>query len=341
MPISMTSPPSLIAFDMDGVLIDVSPSYREATRQASRLFFSGAHGWHLLPDPFFSLAELADIKQSGGLNNDWDVTYRVIQLLCQRITRKQTPIDTDSPWKSYQNTLATWDVTPLARFLTSTRHPLTRLLSENEGLNTVDAFVAGNYQGDVGSGNIIKQIFQEIYLGSDLFYNTYGFSPALYMGNGLNQQESPIIDPVSIQQLARENVLAIATGRPAAEAECGLEMFGLKKYFPIVLTLDDCQKAEQNQVKNKRKSVSLSKPNPFMLDAIANLLVELPETRYYVGDMPDDMLAASRSQAKFIGIGFTASVQDKTGLEEKLRANGASKVFDTAAALLQFLSAPD
>ena len=61
---------SLIVFDMDGVLIDVSGSYRETVRKTARLFFTGARGFDKLPDPLFSLKDLAKIKQSGGLNND-------------------------------------------------------------------------------------------------------------------------------------------------------------------------------------------------------------------------------------------------------------------------------
>ncbi|MCL5807999.1 MAG: hypothetical protein M1418_05570 [Deltaproteobacteria bacterium] len=43
--------PKLIVFDMDGVLIDVSGSYRETVRKAARLFFAGAKGFESLPDP--------------------------------------------------------------------------------------------------------------------------------------------------------------------------------------------------------------------------------------------------------------------------------------------------
>ena len=44
---------SLIVFDMDGVLIDVSESYRDTIRQTARLFFKGARAWEKLPDPLF------------------------------------------------------------------------------------------------------------------------------------------------------------------------------------------------------------------------------------------------------------------------------------------------
>ncbi|RUA02623.1 MAG: hypothetical protein DSY89_02535, partial [Deltaproteobacteria bacterium] len=208
---------------MDGVLVDVSRSYREATRRACRLFFTGARGWQDLPDPLFSLAELTKIKQSGGLNNDWDVTCRVIELLCQRVTNPRTAHPGGLPgagisWKIYQTALSGWDVTPLTRFLNSTQYPLTELLAQSAGDDAADTFVAAACQKDVGNGNIIKQIFQEIYLGPTLFLDTYGFPPALHIDKGLNTQEKPLIEPSAIGRLAERNILAVATGRPGSEA---------------------------------------------------------------------------------------------------------------------------
>ena len=72
---------NLIVFDMDGVIVDVSGSYREAVRKTARLFLKGIGFENALPDPLFSLADLAGVKQAGGLNNDWELTYHVLNLL--------------------------------------------------------------------------------------------------------------------------------------------------------------------------------------------------------------------------------------------------------------------
>ena len=74
-------PKKLIVFDMDGVLIDVSNSYRDTVRQTAGLFFSLARHAERLPEPLFDLQDLAEVKQSGGLNNDWDLSFQVISLL--------------------------------------------------------------------------------------------------------------------------------------------------------------------------------------------------------------------------------------------------------------------
>ncbi|MEA3232425.1 MAG: HAD hydrolase-like protein [Thermodesulfobacteriota bacterium] len=333
---STLKPSSLIVFDMDGVIIDVSKSYRETVRQTARRFFTGATDWDDLPDPLFSLTELAAVKETGGLNNDWDLTCQVIRLLCRRVRTNQPPVYTGDSWEYYRKTISTWDVTPLADFLKSVDQPLTMLLAEKAEID--NDFIAKIYQGDVGSGNIIKQIFQEIYLGETLFAETYGFPPSLHKDIGLNILEKLIIEQQLIGKLAERNLLAIATGRPRAEALYPLNVFGLKTYFTLVIALDDCLAAEQKRFERDGKKQSLSKPDPFMLNTITDKIGRLPAKRYYVGDMPDDMIAALRAREKFTGIGFTASAPDKTGLEEKLRAAGAAQVFGTTASLLAFFS---
>ena len=64
----------VIVFDMDGVLIDVSRSYRDTVRQTAKLFLKNAPLSKKLPEPLFPLTDLAAVKQSGGLNNDWDLS---------------------------------------------------------------------------------------------------------------------------------------------------------------------------------------------------------------------------------------------------------------------------
>ncbi|MFH1306558.1 MAG: histidinol-phosphate transaminase [Candidatus Micrarchaeota archaeon] len=59
----------LLIFDMDGVLVDVSNSYRKAIQQTV-LFFCKKE-----PTP----DEIQQYKQRGGLNSDWDLTEEIIK----------------------------------------------------------------------------------------------------------------------------------------------------------------------------------------------------------------------------------------------------------------------
>ena len=117
---------NLIVFDMDGVIVDVSESYRDTVRQTARLFLTGAPGWDRLPDPLFTLQDLATVKQSGGLNNDWELTYHVLDLLMTQVSVPGLPDETD-PWLLHDQTLKGCNLVRLIDFLTSHGSPLDHL----------------------------------------------------------------------------------------------------------------------------------------------------------------------------------------------------------------------
>lgn len=57
-----------IIFDLDGVLVDVSKSYREAIRQTAGYFLNRE----------VSIGEVNQIKNKAGMNNDWEATYKLL-----------------------------------------------------------------------------------------------------------------------------------------------------------------------------------------------------------------------------------------------------------------------
>jgi len=315
----------LIVFDMDGVLIDVSRSYRETVRQTARLFFKLARSSEKLPEPLFPLADLAAVKQSGGLNNDWDLSCLVINLLFN-VIEKPPVYEHKDPWDRYQETISQCHVADLAEFLKSSPTPLSALLRKVG--KTQNAFIHGLYTGDVGGGNIIKQIFQEVYLGKDLFKSTYGLTPQFYLDEGFNLREQLLIDKQFLEELAANHIVAIATGRPRAEADYPLDHFGIRKYFASVMALEDCLEEEARLMKTEAKTVSLSKPDPFMLDAIAEDHKDLFAESYYIGDMPDDMIAAKKSAGGYKAVGMIMSAPDKKSLTNELKRAGADTIME-------------
>lgn len=318
-------PKKLIVFDMDGVLIDVSNSYRDTVRQTAALFFSLAGHAQDLPQALFDLADLAEVKQSGSLNNDWDLSCLVISLLFT-VLEKTTICESTDTWSHYRNNISRFDVGPLVDYLKSTGSPLQTLL-ERHG-KKIEPFIARFYQGDVGSGNIIKQIFQEVYLGEKLFISTYERRPEMYRGDGYILREKVLIDQAILRELSQQHVLAIATGRPQAEAHYPLEHFKLKDYFRTIYSLDDCIREEQRILKESGRKVSLGKPHPYMLDAIAASIADEVDGHYYIGDMPDDMQAAKNSRTGFKGIGMLLSAPEKEVLRKNLASAGADYIVE-------------
>jgi phosphoglycolate phosphatase-like HAD superfamily hydrolase len=322
--------PKLIAFDMDGVLIDVSRSYRETVRKTARLFFAGAKGFERLPDPLFPLTDLASLKQTGGLNNDWDLTALTLHLLFAPVKRHAASSSAEDV-STYEETIRNCDVSDLALFLKTAARPLTELLERHGRRN--EPFAARCYREDVGTGNVIKQIFQEIYLGPSLFRKHYGQEPGFWTEEGLIHRETLLIDPALLADLARNHILAIATGRPRAEADFPLDLFNLRKYFQLVITLDDSIMEEDRIFRETGTRVSLKKPDPYMLDRIPGLIGRPFNGSYYLGDMPDDMQAARASKTGCRGVGVTVSSAEPEVLRRDLLQAGAARIIDNYAVL--------
>jgi len=323
----------LIVFDLDGVIADVSRSYRDTVRKTARLFFRPAPRWAELPSPLFPLSDLARLKQGGNLNNDWDLSCRVIELLMNRLDSPPHYPEsrTEDLWERFRDAMRRCDLEPLIRHLRASSQPLSDLLLQAGPRE--NPFVRLLYRGDVGSGNLIKQIFQEVYLGPELFTRTYGSPPRMYSGPGYIEREELLAPPELLGELAGRHVLAIATGRPADEARYLLSRFSLEPFFRKVVTLDDCLREQQRILVREGRKVSLSKPDPFMLDAIAGELIAEVSGCFYVGDLPDDVDAARRSRYGFRSVGLLQAAPDREALRADLERAGADYVIEDFAAL--------
>jgi len=322
--------PKLIVFDMDGVLIDVSGSYRETVRKTARLFFDGAKGFEKMPDPLFPLADLARLKQTGGLNNDWDLTSQVIHLFFALLKAPAAPaLSDDSSY--HEEKIQGYDVSGIADFLKSSPSPLMDLW--NRYGKRKEPFVAACFQGDVLTGNRIKRIFQEIYLGQPLFKVHYGQEPRFYQGEGLIRRENLLMVKAILEDLAHNHILAVATGRPRAEADFPLDRFEMRKYFQLVITLDDCTREEERILAERGERISLKKPDPYILDLIPRLIGKEFSECYYLGDMPDDMQAARSSKTGYRGVGVILSSAEPENLRRELLQAGADHIIEDYAAL--------
>jgi phosphoglycolate phosphatase-like HAD superfamily hydrolase len=327
----------LIAFDMDGVLADVSRSYRAVVHETARRFFRPAQRWAELPPRLFSFRELARLKQRGGLNNDWDLTYRVLDLLMRplgplpagALPAGPAPAGRLEPWERFRRAMGRLELGPLLAFLSRSREPLSEL--ERRPGRRQNSFVRSLCRGEVGKGNLVKQIFQEVYLGAERFTATYGIPPRAYRGKGFMDRERLLAPPGLLRRLASRHRLGIATGRPEAEARYFLARFDLQALFALVLTLEDYRREEARIYRSEGRRVRRGKPHPFLLDELARRLGCGPAPgargrvagKCYVGDMPDDMRAALRSESGFLPIGLVQAAPDRAAARQRLLEAGA------------------
>ncbi len=168
--------------------------------------------------------------------------------------------------------------------------------------------------GSILKGNLVERIFQELYLGQSLFEQIYNTPAVVVQTPGLINNETLMIDPAILKILSQQFDLGIATGRPKAEANYSLEKLGIQKYFKSLVTHDDIVAANAQ-----------GKPDPWSLLEVARQIQPTPTYCAYIGDMPDDILAAKTANEthSFMAIGSLATTDNKQTLRQHFEKNRA------------------
>ena len=73
-----------VVFDMDGVLVDVSKSYRQAIKLTAQYVLQNKYGLQIS----ITDRDIEAMKSIPGFNNDWDLSFALIKLLSKDISRK-------------------------------------------------------------------------------------------------------------------------------------------------------------------------------------------------------------------------------------------------------------
>ncbi|WP_254861689.1 TIGR01548 family HAD-type hydrolase [Halovivax gelatinilyticus] len=261
-----------VVLDVDGVLVDVADSYRRAVVET----VERCHG-RTVPR-----AHLQAFKDAGGFNNDWELTYAVALYVLASAEGYDASIE------SFTDEIA----------------------AQGGGLDAAIAVVkdgvgARAYRRIEGRWDReqLRDVFQALYLGTDLYRAIEGGEPAIppepeltavepesaSVGDGTREVETDLPgfvhdEPILLtsetrERLAERFALGILTGRPEAEAEIALGRVGLGE-IPTAhrFTMDDWDEG---------------KPHPYALTTLAERLDA--ETVVFVGDTLDDVRTATNA----------------------------------------------
>ena len=263
-----------VIFDIDNVLIDTRHSYLDAIRNTVELYLT--HG----PVPFFSRSVTAKFpglltpedvdhfKLLGGFNDDWDCCYGLLVYLLSLPANKRT-IETLKKTVNIEKFAKTIKERPLR----------------------VSGITALFGRPTTVTIEKVARIFQEIYLGKELFPRLTQNRMRYWKKRGLIHREKLVFKKVVLEKMKSHGLkLGIATGRSLYEAMHALKAFGIAELFDAMTTMDDVKKEE------REKKESLRKPHPFSLLKTAHAM-GAKKRFLYVGDLPDDVLSANRAKA--------------------------------------------
>ncbi len=319
-----------LIFDMDGVLVDVSRSYRAAIIRTVDIFFSQGMRLPAADDtPLLTPNDVSLLKNAGGFNNDWDLTAAFITYFLDLLP--PLSVSTLPLHRRIATLLAYLQIVsrgkpPLTMGELRARKDIPALAEKvslaGGGLSALETVLAGNNRhlvfgrGSLKKENLIQRIFQEVYLGETLFAEIYGETPTVVRQPGVIRHETALIRTETLAALAQKMPLGIATGRPRAEAEYTLTRLNIDRHFQAMLTHDDIFAAGAR-----------GKPDPWILQETAKRLYPAPAHPAYIGDTPDDIRAAKA--AGFIAIGVLATATDPAALRAQFESLGADAVIES------------
>ncbi|MFB6189627.1 MAG: TIGR01548 family HAD-type hydrolase [Halapricum sp.] len=282
-----------VVLDVDGVLVDVAESYRRAIVESVERVYG-----ETIAQP-----AIQQFKDAGGFNNDWELTYAIA--LYVLAGREGFPLSIET---------FTHRIAESGGGLGAARSVVDDELDPAQRERVLDAW----------DRERLRDVFQQLYLGTDLYRDLEGGSPELST-HGYIHDEPVLLDADTRDALVERFEIGVLTGRPAAEAEIALDRVGLDVPAEHRFTMDDWE---------------AGKPDPSALVTLADRLGG--ETIVFVGDTLDDVRTATNAAAAdpdrtYHGIGvLTGGLTGEAG-REKYEHEGASAVIDSVADLPDLL----
>jgi HAD superfamily phosphatase len=246
-----------IFFDVDGVLIDTSDSFRATDIAVAEYVAATIHGldWGQHEgQPLITLADVNAFKQAGGYNNDWDMCYLLASLATARLRE--------------------WRGTPLASRSSGEWAALSRAanLAGHGGAHWVDEVIPASARL---SYELVGDLYHEFYWGAAQMQRRYGRAPRyLPAAAGFVHREKMLFAPDLPARLRRAGIRALGmiTGRVGPEVDSALERIEAycgTRWWDVVISADVCPKPDPRALRLAIEAV----------DAQGGL---------YIGDTADD-----------------------------------------------------
>jgi phosphoglycolate phosphatase-like HAD superfamily hydrolase len=320
-----------LIFSVGDVLVDVSRSYREVVRQAVQLYLEHAVGLPPSEEPLLTPEDVTLLQKVGNFTNYQDLTTTFITYFIELLPPVPSPT---FPSKYHVPAIIAYLQLAGGRLQIGIdqlrqQKDIARLANDvaaaGGGPEAADDILPKMNRhllvegGDVTRANLIGRIFQELYLGAELFEHTYQQPPVVVQVSGYIQHESLLINPKLLSELCERMPLGIAANAPRIEVENSLRANKIGQYFQAVITLDDASAARAEPV-----------PAPWPLLEAARRLQPTPAHSAYIGAAAADIQAARAASqtVPFAAIGCLAGAHDQGALRQEFERLQADIILD-------------
>ncbi|MFB6236185.1 MAG: TIGR01548 family HAD-type hydrolase [Halopenitus sp.] len=281
-----------VVLDIDGVLVEVSESYRRAIVESIDYVYGETIDREAV-QPF---------KDAGGFNNDWELTYAAA--LYVLATREGLHQEVEE---------FTDRIAEAGGGLEAAKQVISDLPSVSQ------ARIRDQWDTDR-----LHDVFQALYLGSDLYRELEGGEPPVETA-GYIHDEPVLVEPETLDALRERYAVGVLTGRPAAEADIALDRVGLAIDDEHRFTMDDWEEG---------------KPHPHALTTLAERFDA--DRTAFAGDTLDDVRTARNADETdpgriYYGIGvLTGGLTGEEG-RRKYTEVGADAVVEDVNELPELL----
>jgi HAD superfamily hydrolase (TIGR01548 family) len=355
---------SKIIFDFDGVLAQTSQSYRQTIRNVVDHYFikllmlNGENG------KLVTMQDIQKFKDTGLYNNDWKLSYTLIVYYLNLILRKLEQKSLLQAFTKQFNEIIFSDIQSFIQNLKKVgiflgRHGInladlaklkddkivgldlflaqasldkpkpieTSLVGVDPELVTdKEMLVKRLIPYDLEKPDLLKRLFEEFYLGKELFKKVYGILPFFNFNASLMDIEEFIPTKETLNMLRKQfGTFGIYSGRPKPQGMYVLEKFGFTEYFneKESVFLGDLLKSETEMEK-------LGKPDPTLFIELIKKTVEKGTSIIYVGDGIADAMLIEKAKTKGIEnlffLGVMSSLDDSNTLFTEYSKHGADAV---------------
>ena len=340
---------NIVVFDLDGVITSEEAYWDTAGLVLHELLYSSRY-WnitgsaddyrpaqtatesHKISRQVLPVEVIADFK-ARSVNSNWDTCYCGFCLYLITLLTRLPDISSLLPLRPEQED---W----IAAF----RHQLATLPPERKAIDPTEFHIFSDvpFQGATGleliqrfneyasmllgrrvedvfgrygpSWLFCQDLFQEWYLGAELYAQSYNHPPAQPGKPGCIHFEQPLL-PVekmrsALEQLREQGyILGVATGRPGVEGIAPLKNYDLYQYFDELRIVTHAQVAQaEAKLREKGDTMSLVKPHPYQFLRAANPDYQpeqppLPLGSFVVvGDTPSDVAGGRAAGALTIAV---------------------------------------
>ena len=336
-----------IVFDFDGVLVYVMQSYYETIRKVVDYYFLEILGLEGRRGKLVTFGDIQGFKDTGLYNNDWTLTHALITYYLTILIRKlqqRHVLDgflkqfSDIQFSEISSFIQTLrgvgdycrrhgvDTAELASMKKDSTLGIKSLLAQvkSQPFEAVLISVLPRAESSqlrlgkklvpysVEKPDLLKRLFEESYLGGEMFRRFYDVSPVFNFNECLLDKEEFIPTRKTIHTLySRFGKLAVYSEKPRDQAMYLLEKNGFREYF------DENELMFSGDI-IKSASEQLGKPNPTVLIEMVEKIAGDVSKVAYVGDTVADALlvkgARLQGLSNLLFLGVLCSSQYPDGL---------------------------